>query len=721
MPSSRQLPSRFTEINASNLSRRDADDSYDSDDGLYRDVSLKYFNRKPSYSQLRHFPDVQVQSHDFTRDHFDHKVDWVNSQENRGSQQENASAMRKSSMRTSHEPIFVSSNQGRPSAPKSRNSRHDRHHDSGEPSVYQSLDRRDVRRDSRSTTVSENRTPGRSENGSYRRERSLGRPGRHTEHKQSSDSDEQSADEDSDAHIRGRHGRHRGTPTRRDRHRTPAGPRSASRSASSRHSHRDHRRPSIHQEQECLANPGESRHSLPFASQRDRRRDAEGQAGRQSLSSRQTRPQDLHVEFSNHIEYNEPSVLRNDVAPEVLQAAQDHISTILGDVFALTSSEILSVGLTLALTRSHSAAASSAPQVVAHVGEEAFKVACLSTLTSIPDSSSGPVDEPRGTRFGNQQSVSAPTLDSSQVRSPRPATQSRQHAATAPPRTNDNRHDSPSARKHRNQTSWSSSELDEYDMDLDSDGERLPRTSSRSHVRQPYSATRSRTSGSGSVDNLDEAFDRMKFQGPASPSGLSAQEAALAVSAPLPHFVPNTSQNRRWSPQDKQPHILQLFGKGTVSFPYKDVRSFDGQKEHFTYYVSFGPLISTPPIPPQGLLSTGKDLASGDIYIHINNELDQISIWQLVPRQNAVYPLPKDTTDRTWLNVSRSYVDNNADVSHPFLTKFVLAAHLTLKPTYVTRNTITNYIAREARLLKAALKSKDTVAVLKEKIRQEVL
>ncbi|PPR07350.1 hypothetical protein CVT24_007485 [Panaeolus cyanescens] len=353
---------------------------------------------------------------------------------------------------------------------------------------------------------------------------------------------------------------------------------------------------------------------------------------------------------------------------------------LLGRRYELSRAELLSISTILALTGDVEYAAEKAPDVVKRVGRDNFRSACHATILTVRElhriqlGESGRKDSRESFYGGNQKSGTF---------------------ASAPPRA--------------------------------------PRSSETERIREDYYSAPV-PGPARMLITITPILDLGALQGHAPDPGLLiandilipkdlADDLSLmeieddpvpSESAPLPHFVPNTSQHRKWRASDGV-HLLSTFRQFGGTRPVALSRSF--RNGSFKFFVSYGELmLASPRIHPNARQVDDATLVPGDVYIHINDDFTKIQVWQLVNRENRK---PSRTNiDRTWLNVSASFVANDGSITHPSIPGCVLVAHISLMPTYLRFSTLSGYMRTDENLRGAleylAADQDDDVADLKK-------
>ncbi|PPQ79325.1 hypothetical protein CVT24_007407 [Panaeolus cyanescens] len=217
--------------------------------------------------------------------------------------------------------------------------------------------------------------------------------------------------------------------------------------------------------------------------------------------------------------------------------------------------------------------------------------------------------------------------------------------------------------------------------------------------REPLPANAQRDSGSASapispqtastmfkiednMDNLSSALQALGFTKTEATTPLSAAAASLVLCADIPDIIPNTSTGARFDPNDRDGHINEFAGS-VPDAPSICGKSFYGGR--FIYYVSFGRPIASPPLD-----ANLSGLNPGDVYLHLNNEMTQISVWQFRKEHSL-----DGSISASWSNVTAHYIANTGAVRHPTLNNFVLHCKPGIKPMYLVASTQETYKRRD--------------------------
>ncbi|KAF9038171.1 hypothetical protein BJ165DRAFT_1532053 [Panaeolus papilionaceus] len=394
---------------------------------------------------------------------------------------------------------------------------------------------------------------------------------------------------------------------------------------------------------------------------------------------------------SSDVDKEIPQVIGQDAAADVLKTSKRFVKEFFQDRNKLEEAELHTISCTLAITRNIESAARAAPRAAERIGRDVFDVACAAVIISLEEKY-----DLDGNQHDDRQRTTAPQRMSGTHEGP-----SRGYASAPIPS---------STRSTANRSDFVSKHAAFKDMRDEEN---------RMQSRNWYASAPPKVWYSRESDRMDVDFSsERKFKERDNPDEMPVDDIDATntplpekpVSVPLPLYVPNTSQHRKWTKNDGV-HLVSYLGSGTVAKPYVENRDFRGGS--FRYYLSFGSaLIATPPIPASTYDFAGAKLRVGDVYIHILNDMTEISVWHLLPGQQALASSSKDRSLRVWENISRSFVLNDMSVRHPNDPSFVLAIHINLKPQYLKTSTMQTYIGADKGVQRNVTPNDDLVKLI---------
>ncbi|KAF9032212.1 hypothetical protein BJ165DRAFT_1410915 [Panaeolus papilionaceus] len=226
--------------------------------------------------------------------------------------------------------------------------------------------------------------------------------------------------------------------------------------------------------------------------------------------------------------------------------------------------------------------------------------------------------------------------------------------------------------------------------------ESQPTTSTSASARLSQGAERSLFKIEENILSLSASLERLGVNdGPKSPP-LSSAAASLVLCVDIPDVIPNTATGAPYQPNDRDGHISDCFG--TVDDP--SIHNKPSVAGRFNYYTSFGRPIAAP-----GLSPTTEGLNQGDIYLHLDSDITQISVWQFRKESNlsgVVVP--------TWVNITSSYIENMGEVRHPTEKGCVLHCKPGIKPNYILAGSQETYVRRANGGKKAVSKTLESLS-----------